>query len=204
MLGLGEIARGAERHGGMAVMAAAVEAAGNGRAPFQVGVLFHRTRVHVGAQADALAAIALAHEHADQAGAAEAAMHLHAPSFQLLRDDAGSAHFLEADLGMGRQIASDGGEFFGIAVDAVDGGHVCYSVTGEVERDWADGVKAGPFGLMRMPGRSRVQGNVAVSAGIAPGAAQIKSFSAIGSKSARKCTELLLTKIFCSVGSMPT
>ncbi len=35
---------------------------------------------------------------------------------------------------------------------------------------------------MRIPGRSRVQGRVAVSAGIAPGAAQISSFSAIGSK----------------------
>ena len=57
---------------------------------------------------------------------------------------------------------------------------------------------------MRMPGRSRVQGNAAVSAGIAPGAAQIRSFSAIGSKSARKCTELLLTRMACSVGSMPT
>ena len=65
-------------------------------------------------------------------------------------------------------------------------------------------MKTGPFGLMRMPGRRRVQGSVAVSAGIAPGAAQIISFSAIGSKSARKCTELLLTKIFSSVGSMPT
>ena len=61
-----------------------------------------------------------------------------------------------------------------------------------------------PFGLMRMPGRSRVQGRAAVSAGIAPGAAQISSVSAIGSKSARKCTELLLTRIVCSVGSIPT
>ena len=52
--GLGEIARGAEQHGGVAVMAAAVEAAGNGRAPAQIGVLFHRQRVHVGAQADRL------------------------------------------------------------------------------------------------------------------------------------------------------
>ena len=52
--GLGEIARGAEQHGGVAVMAAAVEAAGNGRAPAQVGVLFHRQRIHVGAQANAL------------------------------------------------------------------------------------------------------------------------------------------------------
>jgi len=56
----------------MAVVAAAVEAAGNGRAPFQVGILFHRQRVHVGAQADALAAAAFALEHADHAGAAEA------------------------------------------------------------------------------------------------------------------------------------
>ncbi len=44
-------------------------------------------------------------------------------------------HFLETDLGMGMQIAPDGGEFFGIAVDAVDGGHVCYPVTEDVERD---------------------------------------------------------------------
>ena len=77
--GFGEIARGAEQDGGVAVMAAAVKAAGNGRAPFQVGVLFHRQRVHVGAQPDALAAISIALEHADDAGAAEAAMHLHAP-----------------------------------------------------------------------------------------------------------------------------
>jgi hypothetical protein len=105
---------------------------------------------------------------------------------------------------MGMQIAADGGEFFGIAVDAFDGGHVCYPVTGEVDRDLVEGENSGPFGLMRMPGRSRVQGRVAVSAGIAPGAAQIKSFSAIGSKSARKCTELLLTRIACSDGSIPT
>jgi hypothetical protein len=57
---------------------------------------------------------------------------------------------------------------------------------------------------MRMPGRRRVQGSDAVSAGIAPGAAQIINFSAIGSKSARKCTELLLTSIFSLVGSIPT
>ena len=121
--GLGEIARGAEQHGGVAVMAAAVEAAGNGRAPFQVGVLFHRQRVHVGAQPDALAAVALALEHADHAGAAEAAMHLDAPSLQLVGDDAGGAHLLEADLRMRVQVAADRGEFVGKAVDAVDGGH---------------------------------------------------------------------------------
>src|SRR6476620_10902100 len=116
-------------------MAAAVEAAGNGRAPAQIGVLFHRQRVHVGAQPDALAAVALALEHADHTGAAETAMHLDAPLRQLVGDDAGGADLLEADLGMGMQIAAYGGEFFGIAVDAFDGGHVCYPVAEEVEGD---------------------------------------------------------------------
>ncbi len=124
--GLGKIARGAEQHGGVAVMAAAVEAAGNGRAPFQVGVFFHRQRVHVGAQADALAAVALALEHADDAGAAKAAMHLDAPLLQLVGDDARGADFLETDLGMRVKIAADRGEFVGKAVDAVDIGHGCY------------------------------------------------------------------------------
>src|SRR5215213_8531985 len=103
---------------------------------------------------------------------------------------------------MGMKIAPDRGEFLGIAVNAFDGGHVCYPVA--VERDWDEGANGLPFGLIRIPGRSRVHGRLAGSAGIAPGAAQISSFSAIGSKSARKCTELLLTRIACSVGSMPT
>jgi hypothetical protein len=106
-------------------MAAAMEAAGNGRSPLQIGVLLHRQRVHVGAQPDALAARALALEHADHAGAAEPAMHLDAPLRQLVGDDAGRAHFLEADLGMGMQVAPDRGEFVGEAFNAVDQGHVC-------------------------------------------------------------------------------
>ena len=59
---------------------------------------------------------------------------------------------------------------------------------------------AGPVGLVAAANLVRN----GVTAGIAPGAAQIRSFSAIGSKSARKCTELLLTRIACAVGSMPT
>ena len=204
VLGFGKIARGAEQHGGVAVMAAAVEAAGNGRAPFQIGIFFHRQRVHVGAQPNTFAARAVALEHADHAGAAEAAMHLDAPLRQLVGDDAGGSHFLEADFRMRVKIAADRGEFVGKAFDAVDIGHVCYPMAGEVERGLGAGVNGIPFGLRRMPGRSRVHGNVEVSAGMAPGAAQMMIFSAIGSKSARKCTELLLTRIDCSVGSMPT
>src|SRR6202171_4490002 len=108
----------------MAVMAATMEAAGGGRAPARVGVLLHRQRVHVGAQADAFSAGALALEHADHAGAAEAAMHLDAPLRQSVGDDAGSADFLEADLGMGMQIPSDRGEFVGKTFDPVDVGHI--------------------------------------------------------------------------------
>ena len=67
------------------------------------------------------AAVALALEHADHAGAAEPAMHLDAPLLQLVGDDARGAHLLEADLGMRVQIAADRGEFVGIAVDAFDG-----------------------------------------------------------------------------------
>src|ERR1700733_12947969 len=211
--GLGEVARGAEQHGGVAVMAATVEAARNGRAPFQIGVLLHRQRVHIGAQPDALAAIAVALEHADHPGAAEPAMHFDAPLLELVGDDAGGADFLEADLGMGMQIPADRDEFVGKAFDTVDIWHGCYPVAGEGvgeaaagvgESDLSGATKAGPFGLMRMPGRNRVHGRAAVSAGIAPGAAQMISRSAIGSKSARKCTELLLIRMDCCVGSMPT
>src|SRR5258707_13909828 len=95
---------------------------------------------------------------------------------------------------MGVQIPADRGEFFGIAFDAVDIGHVCYPVADDVERDLVSGMKAGPFGLMRMPGRNRVHGSAAVSAGIAPGAAQIRSFSAIGSKIAPEMTQHFLTR----------
>src|SRR5258708_2942621 len=102
------------------------------------------------------------------------------------------------------KVTANGGEFVGKAVDAVDSGHVCYPVAEDFEAAVPVATQAEPFAFIRMPGRSRVQGSEAVSAGIAPGAAQIRSFSAIGSKSARKCTELLLTRIDCSVGSMPT
>src|ERR1700752_1752795 len=102
---------------------------------------------------------------------------------------------------MGVKIPADRGKFVGKAVDAFDVGHFFVY---PVERDLVEGWNAGPFGLMRTPARSRVHGRAAVSAGIAPGAAQIRSFSAIGSKSARKCTELLLTRMACCVGSMPT
>src|SRR3981081_619988 len=125
-------------------------------------------------------------------------MHLDAPLRQFVSNDAGGADFLEADLGMRVQIPADRGEFVGKGFDAVDVGHLIYPMAGEGERDLTAGAKAGPFGLIRMPGPNRVHGNAAVSAGIAPGAAQMISFSAIGSKSAREWTQLLLTTMGCA------
>src|SRR3954451_21696611 len=89
--GLREGSRGPEQHRCMTVMTATMEAAGNGRAPAQVGVLFHRNGVHIGPEPAALGTGALALEPADNAGAAEAAMHFNAPLLHLFGDDAGSA-----------------------------------------------------------------------------------------------------------------
>ena len=52
--GLGEIARRAEQHRGVAVMAAGVHLAGRLGGVRQIGLLLDRQRVHVGAQPDHL------------------------------------------------------------------------------------------------------------------------------------------------------
>src|SRR2546421_199456 len=82
-----------------------------------------------GGQADALAARTLALDDTDHTGAAETAMDFDAPALQLVSDDAGGADLLEPDLRMGVEVAADGGEFVGIAVDAVNGGHVSCPVS---------------------------------------------------------------------------
>jgi hypothetical protein len=91
-------------------------------------------------------------------------MYLDAPLRQFVGNDAGGTDFLEADLGMRVQIPADRGEFVGKGFDAVDVGHLIYPMAGEGERDLTAGAKAGPFGLIRMPGRNRVHGNAAVRA----------------------------------------
>ena len=50
-------------------------------------------------------------------------MRFDAPALQLLGDDAGSAHFLEADFRVGVEIVADGGEFVGIGFDGGKRGH---------------------------------------------------------------------------------
>jgi hypothetical protein len=59
--GLGEVARGAEQHGGVAVMAAGVHLAGRLRGIGGAGLFQNGQRVHVGAQADERAIPLAAH-----------------------------------------------------------------------------------------------------------------------------------------------
>ena len=109
-------------------MTAAMKAAGNRRAPAQVGFLLHRQRIHVRAQTNPLRAVTFAFEQADNTGAAEAAMHLDAPAREFLSDDAGRAMFLEADFRMRVKITADSCQFFGKAVDQFNVGHTSISM----------------------------------------------------------------------------
>ena len=123
--GLGEIARGAEQHGGVAVMAAGVHLARHGRLVRQAGRLLDRQRVHVGAQADDLAGAALAAaDDADHAGAADARHHLvAAEALQLVGDAAGGAVDVVEQFGMGMQIVPPCGDLAVQVGDAVDDRH---------------------------------------------------------------------------------
>ncbi len=50
-------------------------------------------------------------------------MDLDAEAFEMRGDDARGPHLLEADLGMGVEIAPEGGQFVRVAADAVDRAH---------------------------------------------------------------------------------
>ncbi len=98
----------AQQHRGVAVMAAGMHAARVGRAVLEVVGLVHRQAVHVGAKPDRLHRVALA-QGADQAGLAQAARHFETPFLQLRGHDVGGSVLLVGELGMGMDIAADGG-----------------------------------------------------------------------------------------------
>ena len=136
--GLREVARRAQQHRGMAVMAAGVHAARRLAAMGEIIGLVHRQAVHVGAQADRDLAIAPP-EHANHAGAADVAMHLDAPFGELRCNDVGGAPLLEADLGMGVNVAADRREFVMEAANGFEIGHgpvpVCWPVLAQSEAE---------------------------------------------------------------------
>ena len=110
---LGEIARRAEQHGGVAIVAAGVHLARHRRFVGQIGRLLDRQRVHVGAQADHLARLALAAvDHPDHAGSAEARHHLvAAEAFKFLGDGRRRALHVIEQFRVGVQIVPPFGDF---------------------------------------------------------------------------------------------
>jgi len=126
-IGIGrQPARGAQQHGGVPVMAAGVHLAGMDRFMPERVFLFERKRVHVGAQTDNLAGLALAPvDDANHAGAAKAGHDLVTAKFlELVGDHAGRALHVVQDFGMGMQIVPPGGDLAMQVGDAVDDRHV--------------------------------------------------------------------------------
>ena len=105
----GEIARRAEQHRGMPVMAAGMHLAVMRRAVRKLVHLLHRQAVHVGPEPDRAQRVAAPYR-ADHARLGEAAMHLDAPFGELYRDNIGGALLLEPDLGMRVDVAADRGQ----------------------------------------------------------------------------------------------
>ena len=99
-----QLARRAEQHAGVAVVAAAVMRAGRAARMLALAELDHRQRIHVGAQAEAARARAAA-QRRDHAGAGDAFVHVQPEQAQGVGDDAGGALFLERELRMRMQVA---------------------------------------------------------------------------------------------------
>ena len=105
---LREDARGAEEHGGVGVVSAEVSDAGDGTPVGEVVVLLDREGVHVGAEGDALGGArsrVRGGEVGDHAGAPDPLRDLEAGFPQLSRHDAGGAHGVEAEFGVGVDVA---------------------------------------------------------------------------------------------------
>ena len=133
---LGEIARRAEQHGGMAIVAAGVHLAGHRRLIWEIVRLLDRQRIHVGAQSDDSAAIVplAAADHPDHAGAADAGHHLvAAEALELLGHGSRGAMHVVQQLRMGVDVVPPGGDLAMQVGDAVDDRHRISSSHGGVE-----------------------------------------------------------------------
>ena len=119
---LGQVARGPEQHGRVAVMAAGMHLAGVARG---VG---EAVRLLIGsASISARSAIARPPEpvaqRADDAGPGQAAMHLDAELGELRRDDGGGALLLERHLGIGVDVVAPPDHLLVEIGDAIDDRH---------------------------------------------------------------------------------
>jgi hypothetical protein len=123
---LRQVARGAEQHGGVAVMAAGVHFTGHGRAVGAVRHLLDVERIEVGAQADGALAGLASLQGGDHAGSGDALGDVEAPGSQPVGDQGGGAGFLEPDLRVAMDILSDRDQFRLIRLqrgEQIVGGH---------------------------------------------------------------------------------
>ena len=126
--GLGQVFRGAEQHGGVAVMAAGVHLARHRGLVRQPGLFLERQRVHVGAQPDHLAtgrgAGFAAADHADDAGPADAGDDVvAAETLELVGHRCRGAVHVVAQFRMGVDIPPPGGDLAVQVGDAIDDRH---------------------------------------------------------------------------------
>ena len=131
-----QLARGAEQHRGVAVVAAAVVHAGDAAGVAEARLLSDRQRIHVGTQADRAGAAALA-QCADDAGAGQPFVHLEPEQAQRRGDDAGGAPLLERELGVGVQVAPQHDQIGKQVVDRVRAHVLLRHLDGAVKADAA-------------------------------------------------------------------
>lgn len=105
VLHVGQRQPGAEHHGGVHVVAAAVRDAVDGRGVLQAGAVLDRQGVEVGAQRDPAGRLGRPHV-GDDTGPGKAAM-AYAGAGQVLADDVGGARLLPGQLRVGVQVAAD-------------------------------------------------------------------------------------------------
>ena len=108
----GQVLRGGQQHGDVAVMSAGMHFSGMAAGMLEGVELLHGQGVHVGAQADgpAAGAAVTAVDGAHHARAAQAAVHGNAPSLQLPGHEVGGADLLEAQFGVGMYVAAQRGD----------------------------------------------------------------------------------------------
>ena len=116
----------AQQHGHMAVMAAGMHAARDAAGMLGARGLLNRQCIHVGANAQAAAAIAVA-QRADQACAAYAARDLVTPFGELARDEVGGAVLGKRQFRVLVQMAANGDQLLLVGQELGDTGKACRS-----------------------------------------------------------------------------
>src|SRR5690606_37628372 len=97
---------GGQQDRGMAVMAAGMHGAWYLACPFDAIAFLYRQGVHIGAQADAAAGVAVS-ERTQHARAGDAFRNVVAQSPQTISDHAGSAELLETEFGMAMDVSPE-------------------------------------------------------------------------------------------------